>query len=63
MAWVAFDRAIKSAEKFGMKGPVEHWREVRQQIHDEVCRHGFDNDLGSFVNPTDRRIWMPACCW
>jgi len=49
MAWVAFDRAIKSAEKFGMKGPVEHWREVRQQIHDEVCRHGFDNDLGSFV--------------
>jgi GH15 family glucan-1,4-alpha-glucosidase len=49
MAWVAFDRAIKSAEKFGLKGPLEHWRAVRKQIHDNVCRHGFDNDLGSFV--------------
>jgi GH15 family glucan-1,4-alpha-glucosidase len=49
MAWVAFDRGIKSAEKFGMKAPLEHWRKVRQQIHDDVCRHGFDNNLGSFV--------------
>ena len=49
MAWVAFDRTIKSAEKFGLKAPLEHWRAVRGQIHDDVCRHGFDHDLGSFV--------------
>src|SRR6478752_5595110 len=49
MAWVAFDRTIKSAEKFGLKAPLEHWRAVRRQIHDDVCRHGFDPDLGSFV--------------
>jgi GH15 family glucan-1,4-alpha-glucosidase len=49
MAWVAFDRAIKSAEKFGLKAPLAHWRSLREQIHDDVCRHGFDNDLGSFV--------------
>ena len=49
MAWVAFDRTIKSAEKFGLKAPLEHWRAVRRQIHDDVCRHGFDRDLGSFV--------------
>ena len=49
MAWVAFDRAIKSAEKFGLKGPIERWRQLREQIHDEVCRNGFDQELGSFV--------------
>ena len=49
MAWVAFDRGIKSAEKFAFKAPLEHWRTLRQQIHDDVCRHGFDKDLGSFV--------------
>jgi GH15 family glucan-1,4-alpha-glucosidase len=49
MAWVAFDRAIKSAETFGLAGPIAHWRALAADIHDEVCRRGFDDDLGSFV--------------
>jgi GH15 family glucan-1,4-alpha-glucosidase len=49
MAWVAFDRAIKSCERFALKGPVDHWRALRQQIHDEVCRNAYDPKLGSFV--------------
>jgi len=49
MAWVAFDRAIKSAETFGLEGPVEEWRKLRQTICDEVCAKGFDSELGSFV--------------
>ena len=49
MAWVAFDRTIKSAEKFGLKAPLAHWRSVRKRIHEDVCQHGFDPDLGSFV--------------
>jgi GH15 family glucan-1,4-alpha-glucosidase len=49
MAWVAFDRAVQSCEQFGLKGPVDRWRAVRREIHDDVCRHGFDLDLGSFV--------------
>ncbi|AMN45163.1 glycoside hydrolase family 15 protein [Rhodoplanes sp. Z2-YC6860] len=49
MAWVAFDRAIKSVDAFGLEGPVDHWRTIRQEIHDEVCRHGFDSELNSFV--------------
>jgi GH15 family glucan-1,4-alpha-glucosidase len=49
MAWVAFDRSIKSAEEFGLDGPVAHWRRVRAEIHDEVCRLGFDPEIGSFV--------------
>jgi GH15 family glucan-1,4-alpha-glucosidase len=49
MAWLAFDRAIKSADEFGMQGPVDDWRRLRAQIHDDVCRNGFDTQLGSFV--------------
>jgi GH15 family glucan-1,4-alpha-glucosidase len=49
MAWVAFDRAVQSCEQFGLKGPVDRWRAVRREIHDDVCRHGFGLDLGSFV--------------
>ena len=49
MAWVAFDRAIKSIEEFGFEGPIEEWRTIRKEIHDEVCRLGFDSELGSFV--------------
>jgi GH15 family glucan-1,4-alpha-glucosidase len=49
MAWVAFDRAIQSAEKFGLRGAVDHWREVRDQIHKEVCEKGYDPQLGSFT--------------
>jgi GH15 family glucan-1,4-alpha-glucosidase len=49
MAWVAFDRGIDAVERFGFKGPVEHWRHVRQEIHDDICRHGFDKHRNSFV--------------
>jgi GH15 family glucan-1,4-alpha-glucosidase len=49
MAWVAFDRAVKSVEQFRMPGPVERWRKLRRAIHDDVCRFGFDPSLGAFV--------------
>jgi GH15 family glucan-1,4-alpha-glucosidase len=49
MAWVAFDRAIKEVENLNMPGPIDRWRAVRQTIHDQVCREGFNEKRGSFV--------------
>jgi GH15 family glucan-1,4-alpha-glucosidase len=49
MVWVAFDRAVKSVERFGMDGPVERWRTLRDGIHEEVCRYGFNDGVGAFV--------------
>jgi GH15 family glucan-1,4-alpha-glucosidase len=49
MAWVAFDRAIKSAEAFSLEGPLDRWRRQRHKIHADVCHRGFDAELGSFV--------------
>ena len=49
MAWVAFDRAVKGIEQFGLEGPLEKWRALRDGIHASVCREGFDTGLGSFT--------------
>jgi GH15 family glucan-1,4-alpha-glucosidase len=49
LTWVAFDRAVKSAEKFGFEAPLEQWRSLRDTIHRDVCEKGFDRNLNSFV--------------
>jgi GH15 family glucan-1,4-alpha-glucosidase len=49
MAWVAFDRAVKLAEEFGLEGPVDQWTAVRQEIHDDVCNNAFNAKLGAFT--------------
>jgi GH15 family glucan-1,4-alpha-glucosidase len=49
MAWVAVDRMIKSAQRFHLEGPLEKWKKLRKQIHDEVCQRGFNRDKNSFV--------------
>ncbi|WP_315725472.1 MULTISPECIES: glycoside hydrolase family 15 protein [unclassified Bradyrhizobium] len=56
MTWVAFDRAIKSAERFHLKGPLERWRRLRETIHRDVCEKGFDSGLGSFVESYGSRL-------
>jgi GH15 family glucan-1,4-alpha-glucosidase len=49
MAWVAFDRAVKDVEAFGLEGPVERWRGVREAIHAQVCAQGYDKERNTFV--------------
>jgi GH15 family glucan-1,4-alpha-glucosidase len=49
MTWVAVDRAIRSAEHFGLDGSLDRWKAWRARIHDEVCRNGFNSELGAFV--------------
>jgi GH15 family glucan-1,4-alpha-glucosidase len=49
MTWVAFDRGIKSAEKFGFEAPLDRWRSLRETIHGDVCARGFDPAQNTFV--------------
>jgi GH15 family glucan-1,4-alpha-glucosidase len=51
MAWVAFDRAVKSHETFGRgdHSRAHRWRKLRAEIHEDICRNAFDPELGSFV--------------
>jgi GH15 family glucan-1,4-alpha-glucosidase len=42
MAWVAADRAVKAVERFGLDGPAQRWRQLREEIRAEVCEQGWD---------------------
>ncbi|HEX3378570.1 MAG TPA: glycoside hydrolase family 15 protein [Paraburkholderia sp.] len=48
MAWVAFDRAIRSAEMFKLDGPLDDWRATRDTIHAEVCEKAWNPQLNAF---------------
>jgi GH15 family glucan-1,4-alpha-glucosidase len=49
MAWVAFDRAVRTAEQFGQDGPLDRWRALRDRIHREVCERGYDSERRTFT--------------
>ncbi|MFP3907800.1 MAG: glycoside hydrolase family 15 protein, partial [Acidimicrobiales bacterium] len=49
MSWVAFDRAVKTIERYGMRGPLDRWRALRRQIHDEVCERSWNDRVGAFT--------------
>jgi GH15 family glucan-1,4-alpha-glucosidase len=55
MAWVAFDRGIRLIEELKREGPVDRWRDVRDEIHAEVCERGYDDELDSFVQAYDAK--------
>jgi GH15 family glucan-1,4-alpha-glucosidase len=49
MAWVAFDRGVRMINRFGMPGPVDRWRNLRDDLHRVVCEQGYDADRGAFT--------------
>ena len=49
MAWVAVDRMIKAVERFGLEGPVERWRAVREIMRQDILQNGFDRERNTFV--------------
>src|SRR5271165_7225930 len=49
MAWVAFDRAVRVVEWLGVEAPLQRWCSLRDEIHAQVCREGYDAEVGAFV--------------
>jgi GH15 family glucan-1,4-alpha-glucosidase len=49
MAWVVFDRGVRLVERFGLEAPLERWKQVRDEIHREVCERGYDAERGTFT--------------
>ncbi|MBA2497249.1 MAG: glycoside hydrolase family 15 protein [Acidimicrobiia bacterium] len=48
MAWVAVDRAIRSAQRSGLDAPLDRWKALRAEIHAWVLANCVD-DRGVFV--------------
>ena len=49
MVWVAFDRAVRTATRHRLSGPVERWKALRDRIHAEICENGVDPERGCFT--------------
>jgi GH15 family glucan-1,4-alpha-glucosidase len=49
MAWVVFDRAVRLAEQYDLEAPLERWKQVRDEIHAEVCERGYDPERRTFT--------------
>jgi GH15 family glucan-1,4-alpha-glucosidase len=49
MCWVAFDRAISATQRFGLEGPVDRWRKLRDKLHAEVLERGFHPKREAFT--------------
>jgi GH15 family glucan-1,4-alpha-glucosidase len=49
MAWAGFDRGVQAVERFGLPGPVDRWRELRERVHAQVCERGFDPERNTFT--------------
>jgi GH15 family glucan-1,4-alpha-glucosidase len=56
MTWVAFDRAVKGAERFHFDGPLDRWRMLRDEICRDVCENGFDPEQNAFVESYGSRL-------
>src|SRR5918995_5491491 len=49
MAWVVFDRAVRLCEQFGLEAPLDSWKQIRDEIHREVCEQGYDSERRTFT--------------
>jgi GH15 family glucan-1,4-alpha-glucosidase len=49
MAWVAFDRAVKTIRRLDREGPIDRYRAARKEVRESVLRDGYNADRGAFV--------------
>jgi GH15 family glucan-1,4-alpha-glucosidase len=49
MAWVVFDRAVRIAEQHDLEAPLDRWKQIRDEIHREVCEQGYDSERRTFT--------------
>jgi GH15 family glucan-1,4-alpha-glucosidase len=49
MAWVVFDRGVRLAEEYDLEAPIERWKQIRDEIHREVCEQGYDSERRTFT--------------
>jgi GH15 family glucan-1,4-alpha-glucosidase len=49
MAWVAVDRTVKLIESGEVDGPLERLKDLRDEIHYDVCEKGYDKERNTFT--------------
>ena len=49
MVWAAFDRAVRGIEECGLDGPLELWKDLRDEVRADIEIRGFDRERNSYV--------------
>src|SRR5215469_8079418 len=49
MCWVAFDRALRLAQKRSLSGPLDAWLATRDAIREDIFKNFWSDELQSFV--------------
>ncbi|MBW3668494.1 MAG: glycoside hydrolase family 15 protein [Actinobacteria bacterium] len=49
MAWVAADRAVEAVAGYGLPGDAQRWASLRDEIHADVCAHGWNDGRQAFT--------------
>ena len=49
MCWVAFDRALRLAQKRSLSGPLDVWQMTRDEIRNDIFTNFWDEHLQAFV--------------
>jgi len=49
MCWVAFDRALRLAQKRSLSGPLDVWHRTRDEIRNDIYKNFWNDRLQSFV--------------
>ena len=55
MVWVAFDRAVRAVEVYGVDGRVAEWRKLRDEVREEILTHGYDEERNTFTQHYDTK--------
>jgi GH15 family glucan-1,4-alpha-glucosidase len=49
MAWVAFDRAVKTLKRWSLEGPLERWEKLRWEIRADIEERAYDAERNTFT--------------
>jgi Glucoamylase and related glycosyl hydrolases len=49
MCWVAFDRALRLAQKRSLSGPLDAWQRARDAIRQDIFTNFWNDEIRSFV--------------
>ncbi len=62
MCWVAFDRALRLAQKRSLSGPLDVWQQTRDEIRNDIFTNFWDERCSRLCRSRDRRNWMLQRC-
>jgi GH15 family glucan-1,4-alpha-glucosidase len=56
MCWVALDRGIAIARRYGFQAPLQAWQAEKERIKEEILARGYSESLGAFKQSFEAEV-------